>query len=64
MTRIERRLDEYEVVTSDDLGVDGDALEAAAFAWFAYRTLAGEPSNAPAVTGAAGSRVLGAVHKA
>lgn len=64
MVRLGRHLGRYELVSSDDLGVDGDALEAAAFAWFAYRTLSGEPSNAPDVTGASGSRVLGAIHTA
>lgn len=64
MVRLGRRLAGFDLVASDDLGVDGDALEAAAFAWFAYRTLSGEPSNAPGVTGASGSRVLGAIHTA
>ena len=64
MVRLGRHLREFDLVASDDLGVDGDALEAAAFAWFAHRTLAGKPSNAPDVTGASGSRVLGAIHTA
>lgn len=50
------------VQTSDALGFDGDAMEAAAFAWLAARRLDGEPGNAAAVTGAAGPRVLGAVY--
>ena len=64
MARVARRLADFRLATSDEFGVDGDALEAAAFAWFAYRTLSGKASNAPTVTGARGSRVLGAVHKA
>ena len=64
MGRLQRHLSDFDLATSDDLGVDGDALEAAAFAWFAHRTLAGKPSNAPAVTGARGDRVLGAVYVA
>ena len=52
------------VISCDALGIDGDAIEAAAFAWFAYRTLAGLPGNEPAVTGASGFRVLGAVYPA
>ena len=64
MVRLARHLGEFDLVGSDDLGVDGDALEAAAFAWFAHRTLAGKPSNAPDVTGASGSRILGAIHTA
>ena len=50
------------VETSEAFGVDGDSLEAAAFAWLAARRLAFEPGNEPAVTGASGLRVLGAVY--
>lgn len=64
MARLGRLLSDFDLATSDDLGVDGDALEAAAFAWFAHRTLVGKPSNAPAVTGARGNRILGAIHTA
>ena len=60
--RLAAHLDGWRLATTDDLGVDGDALEAAAFAWFAHRTLEKLPSNAPTVTGASGSRVLGALH--
>ena len=49
---------------SEQVGVDGDAIEAAAFAWLAYRTLAGLPGNEPAVTGASGPRILGAIYPA
>jgi len=50
------------VLTSDTLGFDGDALEAAAFAWLAARRLDNLIGNAPLVTGAQGGRVLGAVY--
>ena len=62
MKRLAANLPGYGIFRSDDLDVDGDGLEAAAFAWFAYRTLSGQPSNVPAVTGAKGPRVLGAVY--
>ena len=45
-------------------GYDGDAIEAAAFAWLAAQALAGKPGNAPDVTGANGERVLGAIYPA
>ncbi len=45
-------------------GLDPDFVEAMAFAWLARETLAGRPGNLPAVTGAAGLRVLGAVYPA
>lgn len=51
------------VETSEDHGVDGDSVEAAAFAWLAHQTLNGQPGNEPAVTGARDYRVLGAVYR-
>ena len=60
--RLAAHLDGWRLASTDDLGIDGDALEAAAFAWFTHRTLEKLPSNAPSVTGASGARVLGAVH--
>ncbi len=60
-----RRLAELSrcaVETTDDHGWNGDAIEAAAFAWLAHRRLNLEPGNVPRVTGAAGPRILGAVY--
>lgn len=62
MNRLAANLPGYGIFRTDDLDVDGDGLEAAAFAWFAHRTLAGQPSNVPAVTGAKGPRILGAIY--
>ena len=45
-------------------GLDPDFVEAMAFAWLAREHLAGRPGNLPAVTGAAGPRVLGALYPA
>lgn len=45
-------------------GVDPDYLEATAFAWLARQRLLGLPGNLPAVTGARGLRVLGALYAA
>lgn len=44
--------------------IDPDYLEATAFAWLARETLAARPGNLPAVTGARGPRILGAVYQA
>ena len=52
------------VQTTDRHGWNGDAIEAAAFAWMAHQRLIGKPGNAPAVTGARGPRILGAVYAA
>lgn len=43
-------------------GLDPDFVEASAFAWLARQTLLGLPGNCVEVTGAAGPRVLGAIH--
>jgi len=49
------------VTNCDAIGVNGDALEAAAFAWLASQTLANLPGNAPSVTGATKPMRLGSV---
>ena len=46
------------------LGVDPMQVEALAFAWLARQCFASAPGNLPAVTGANGPRVLGAVYPA
>jgi anhydro-N-acetylmuramic acid kinase len=58
------RLAPRTVRTTDTAGVPSGQVEALAFAWLARETLAGRPGNLPAVTGAAGPRVLGAVYPA
>ena len=39
-------------------------MEALAFAWLAWRTIAGLPGNLPSVTGASEATVLGAIFPA
>ena len=50
--------------SSDAQGIDPQLVEALAFAWLARQAILGHPGNLPAVTGAAGGRVLGAVYPA
>jgi anhydro-N-acetylmuramic acid kinase len=50
------------VMTTEALGVPPQQVEPLAFAWLAMRCTAREPGNLPAVTGAAGERVLGAIY--
>ena len=64
MRRLARRLAPRALLRSEAVGVDGDAIEAAAFAWLAHRFVSGLPGNAPAATGATGPRRLGALHPA
>jgi anhydro-N-acetylmuramic acid kinase len=60
---LRRLLSPREVAPTDTLGVDAEHVEALAFAWLARQTLRGEPGNMPAVTGARGPRVLGAIYR-
>lgn len=46
------------------LGVDPMQVEALAFAWLARQCFGSAPGNVPAVTGARGGRILGAVYPA
>lgn len=57
-------LNNVPIHTTKVLGIDVDWVEAVAFAWFAKQTLENKPSNLPAVTGAKGLRVLGAIYPA
>lgn len=61
---LRQALQGVEVSTTAALGVAPDQVEALAFAWLAQACLAGKAGNVPAVTGARGARVLGAVYPA
>jgi len=52
------------VKATNTLGVDGDYLEAIAFAWLAQQILDGKPANLPFVTGAKHPCLLGAIYPA
>jgi anhydro-N-acetylmuramic acid kinase len=52
------------VASTGALGIEPQAVEALAFAWMAKERLAGRPANLPAVTGARGPQVLGALSPA
>jgi anhydro-N-acetylmuramic acid kinase len=64
LARISALLPALSVDTTAAVGMDPDWVEALAFAWLARRTLHREPGNLPAVTGARGERILGAIHQA
>ena len=64
MERLTDRLGDTVVTTTEAIGVDPEWVEAWAFAWLAEQTLAGQPGNVPAVTGATGARVLGGIFPA
>ncbi|MCE3265244.1 MAG: anhydro-N-acetylmuramic acid kinase [Pseudoduganella sp.] len=51
-----------KVESTDALGVPPNRVEAMAFAWLAYRFGERQSGNLPAVTGARGERILGALY--
>lgn len=55
-------LDGLDVVSSEIHGLPPLQVEAAAFAWLAFKCLRREPASLPSVTGARGARVLGAIY--
>ena len=61
---LRRELNPCPVLTTAERGWPVDLVEAAAFAWLAWQTLQGLAGNLSAVTGAAGPRILGAIHPA
>lgn len=59
---LSRELPKIRITTTTELGVNPDWVEAYAFAWLARRCVLRQPANIPAVTGARGERVLGAIY--
>ena len=62
MTQLQTHISQYKVVPCEELNIEGDWIEAAAFAWLACLRFDARPGNIPSVTGARGKRVLGAVY--
>lgn len=62
MAHLQRLLPEWQLATTTDYGLDADYLEAAAFAWLAYRRMENLPSNEPSVTGASRAVSLGVIY--
>ncbi|CAN0497777.1 unnamed protein product, partial [Phaeothamnion confervicola] len=59
-----KQLAPRRVAATDVIGVAAEHVEALAFAWLAQQTLNARPGNLPAVTGARGTRILGALYRA
>ena len=64
LKRLQQKLPNTIVTTTKDLGFPPEWIEAMAFAWLAYCCLEKIPANQPAVTGAKGYRILGAIYPA
>jgi anhydro-N-acetylmuramic acid kinase len=62
MARLEHLLSPVPVQSSARHGIEPTQVEAAAFAWLAQQAVLGRPASLPAVTGARGARVLGAIY--
>jgi anhydro-N-acetylmuramic acid kinase len=63
LERLSHQNPNSKVTLTNDLGVSADYVEAAAFGFFAQKTLAGLSSNLPSVTGACGTRILGGIYQ-
>jgi anhydro-N-acetylmuramic acid kinase len=64
LARLRALLPKLSVQSTAALGIAPDQVEALAFAWLAWAYLERRPGNLPAVTGARGPRVLGALYPA
>ncbi len=62
VAELQQALSDRKVSRTDELGIEADWVEACAFAWLARQSMERAPGNLPAVTGASGSRVLGAIY--
>jgi anhydro-N-acetylmuramic acid kinase len=63
MRRLTLQLPQALVQSTAARGIAPEHVEAALFAWLAHRFIDGSPGNLVAVTGARGSRTLGALHR-
>jgi anhydro-N-acetylmuramic acid kinase len=62
MRQIATHMPGIPVLNSEALGLPPLQVEAAAFAWLAFKTVHRQTSSLPSVTGARGARVLGAIY--
>ncbi|MEO7338285.1 MAG: anhydro-N-acetylmuramic acid kinase, partial [Caldimonas sp.] len=62
MRRLTASLPGVSVQKSDAFGLPADQVEACAFAWLARACVRRESGNLPDVTGARGTRILGAIY--
>jgi anhydro-N-acetylmuramic acid kinase len=63
LSRLAALMPTISVKTSDCYGLAPLQVESCAFAWLAMKCLRGESANFPSVTGAIGSRILGAIYQ-
>ena len=61
MNGLKQALSNWRIQLTTELDLDIDYVEAAAFAWLAYRRMHNLPANLPSVTGATSAVSLGAI---
>ncbi|MSQ57900.1 MAG: anhydro-N-acetylmuramic acid kinase [Limnohabitans sp.] len=64
MRSLQNALPSIQVIASDQRGLPAMQVEACAFAWLARQTILGLTGNLQSVTGAQGTRILGAIYPA
>jgi anhydro-N-acetylmuramic acid kinase len=62
LQHLQQTLGDCLVVSTKELGIEPQAVEALAFAWLAYKRIKKASANLPNVTSARGPRILGALH--
>ena len=62
MQSLATQLEPFKVSSSNDYGIDSDALEAFAFAWFAKQTLQRNPIDLTSITGSSRPHVIGSIY--
>ncbi len=62
MSRLQTRLPNTKVASTNEIGIAPDLVESVAFAWLAHRTINRLSGNLTSVTGAQAQRVLGAIY--
>lgn len=63
MQRIQHHASSFNVLSTSDLGVPGEWMEALAFAWFAKCTINRQSVDLTSVTGARKSVILGGIYQ-
>ena len=62
MKRLQLALPDYQILNTDQLGLDPDYVEAVAFAWLARQSMNRQTGNLPTVTKASSETLLGGIY--
>ncbi len=64
IARLQANLPQVEVISTTEMGIAPQWIEASAFAWLAKQTIEKKTSNCPGVTGASRDAILGGIYTA